>query len=73
MDYQLNKKLKSLQRNWVTPYEVKPHWPFGYIIVFEESTNLGWYLNKSDAKTICGQLNGAYNLGRSSVVSELYD
>lgn len=52
------------------PYEVKEHFPFGYCIFFDVTTNLGWYLYKKDADTICAQLNGAYRLGYYKGLSE---
>lgn len=55
----------------VKPYTIKDWFPFGYCIMFEEDTNLGWYLQKNDAITICAQLNGAFHLGASSVLSNL--
>jgi len=44
-------------------YEVRDHFPFGYVVVFEENTILCWYLYKSYAERHCKQLNGAFNLG----------
>lgn len=56
---------------WENRYQVKKHFPFGYIIKFEEETILGWYAFENDANAICGQLNGAFNLGKGAAYLEL--
>lgn len=45
------------------PYGVIPNKIIGYNIIFDETTNLGWYLYKSDADKICFQLNSAFQYG----------
>lgn len=55
---------------WIFAYDVKPHWPFGHEVVFEETDKIAWYLSKDDARKLAALLNGAYNLGRSSAYIE---
>lgn len=45
------------------PYSVIPNKIIGYNILFDEVTDLGWYLYKSDAEKICIQLNSAFRYG----------
>jgi hypothetical protein len=56
---------------WDVRYKVIPHFPFGFCVYFEDETNLGWYLNKWHADAMAGQLNGAFNLGKSTAYLEL--
>lgn len=56
---------------WEIRYQVKKHFPFGFIIEFEETTILGWYAFEKDANAICDQLNGAFNLGKGAAYLEL--
>lgn len=55
---------------WVNPYTYKRLGLFGYTIYFEDVV-LSWHFWKSDAESIVAMLNGAYNLGRSSMMFEL--
>lgn len=45
------------------PYSVIPNEFIGYNVFFDEITNLGWYLYKTDAEKICLQLNSAFRYG----------
>lgn len=56
---------------WVAPYSYKRFGTFGYAVYFEDDLMLSWHLFKNDASTYAAQLNGAYNLGRSSMMFEV--
>lgn len=63
-----------LEHQFVKPYEVKRRkgafW-FGNWTIHFEDTELLCGLDRNETNTICEWLNGAYNLGRQSILIRL--